>query len=96
MKSSRYSQAKRSHHCERKKSSKQLIGSWEDTGKWIKCFNCGFHVDMTKVSTGDGNGLSYELFETVITAPYSVSEPLNIYKSTSVSGCPFCGTRNLP
>lgn len=36
--------------------SKQVYGSFEDSGKWFKCWNCGQMFDISKTSTGSGTG----------------------------------------
>jgi hypothetical protein len=46
----------------RKRRSARLYGSFEDSGKWYKCWNCGFQFDISKISIGDGNGASCEDF----------------------------------
>jgi hypothetical protein len=51
----------------RKRRSVNLYGSFEDSGKWYKCWNCGFTLDISKVSTGSGNGTACEDFSIPIT-----------------------------
>ena len=40
--------------------SRRVWGAEEDTGRFLKCWNCGFLIDThLGLSTGDGSGLSY-------------------------------------
>jgi hypothetical protein len=50
----------------RHKRSERLDGSFEDSNKWIKCWNCGFVNDLTKVTLGEGSGIEV----TEIVVPY--------------------------
>ena len=41
----------------RKPRSKYLQGSFEDSNRWISCWNCGFTIDREKLDcSGSGNG----------------------------------------
>jgi hypothetical protein len=53
---SRYIKTER-HQLPKHKRSEKLYGSYEDSNKYIKCWNCGFILDITKVITGDGSGI---------------------------------------
>jgi len=39
--------------------SRRLKGTHEDSGRWVKCWHCGFPVDTTRVSLGPGNGVGH-------------------------------------
>ena len=43
---------------QRKPRSTRLFGSFEDSNKWYKCWNCNTPYDITKVSLGDGTGIT--------------------------------------
>jgi hypothetical protein len=43
---------------QRKPRSTRLYGSFEDSNKWYKCWNCKFVFDITKLSLGDGSGIT--------------------------------------
>ena len=55
---SRYNeiQQRRSPH---KKRTIRVYGSGEDSGKWYKCWNCGFINNIDRNAVGDGDGRSY-------------------------------------
>lgn len=105
-----------------KRRSRKMKGSNEDSGRWIRCQNCGFPIDLTKlhVSKG-GDGRSYQdamvpsepsdpdnnilTFDTVnmadvLIATGSDGNAITDYYTprvvTVTSGCPMCGTHNLP
>jgi hypothetical protein len=46
----------------KKVRSKEVFGSFEDSGKYIRCWNCGFLVDTTRNISGRGSGKQYEDF----------------------------------
>jgi hypothetical protein len=46
----------------RHKRSQRLRGSFEDSNRWIKCWNCGFTIDLTKVSIGGRGGIEVRDF----------------------------------
>jgi hypothetical protein len=46
----------------KKKRSEELYGSFEDSGKYIKCWNCGSVIDVTRNISGIGNGVRHEDF----------------------------------
>jgi len=87
----------------RHRRSVRLPGAEEDTGRYLKCWNCGFLID-TKLglSGGDGHGNSYsqpggddanDTISTSIVEDYEY-EAYNI--DTAIGTCPLCGTANLP
>lgn len=111
-------------YCEKRMRTRRVKGSEEDAGKWVRCQNCGFILDITKVSTGTGSGIVHEEFADIPMSPVSSgdpklvqlyldtfstvggviqngadSEPITDYylprKAVAVSGCPFCGCKNL-
>jgi len=59
----------------RKKPSRRVKGSFEDGGKWLRCWNCGFHLDITKVSTGTGSGIVHREFSDIPMSPVSSGDP---------------------
>lgn len=61
MSKSRYIHTTRTY-LPRHRRSKQLYGSFEDSGKWYKCWNCGFPFDISKHAFGSGKGTSCEDF----------------------------------
>ena len=64
-----------------------VFGTDTHSGKYFKCWNCGFICDKDRDKTGDGVG--YEVVQ--VLDPYTGD--LN-YSQQVVSGCPFCGSRN--
>lgn len=42
----------------RKRTSRRMKGSEEDKNRWIRCKNCNFPIDTSKVSMGDGSGIT--------------------------------------
>lgn len=71
-------------------TSRRLKGSEEDSGKWYKCWNCGFPFDITKVSTGSGNSKSYADVPADYLAPVSSGDPkaVKLYLDTyDTVGC---------
>jgi len=46
----------------KKLRSKKLPGSFEETGKFIKCWNCGSTIDTTRNISGSGHGVRHEDF----------------------------------
>jgi len=58
---SRYIRTKRTY-LPKHRRSRQLYGSFEDSGKWYKCWVCGFIFDITKIAVGSGKGTSSEDF----------------------------------
>jgi hypothetical protein len=73
---SRYIKTER-HQLPKHKRSEKLYGSYEDSNKYIKCWNCGFILDITRIITGDGNGVQ------PIDATPSCSVPI---QSPAISG----------
>lgn len=61
MSKSRYIRTKRTHLPTHRRSQK-MYGAFEDSGKWYKCWSCGFRFDISKTSTGSGKGTSCEDF----------------------------------
>jgi hypothetical protein len=55
---SRYIHTHRSN-LRRKPQSRKLQGAFEDDGRWIKCWHCGFPIDTERMSTGPGHGNVY-------------------------------------
>jgi hypothetical protein len=45
--------------------SVKLEGSFEDSNKWIKCWNCGFVNDMSKLSLSNESGISVQKIITI-------------------------------
>lgn len=110
------------NHTSTKRTSRKMKGSHEDSGRWIRCWNCGFPIDLTKLHVSkQGNGKSYQdamvpsepsdpnskllTTETVNMVDVLIQtgadgEAITDYytprKVTVTSGCPFCGTHNLP
>ncbi len=60
-----------------RKRSSQVRGKFEDAGKYIKCWRCGFHIDTTRDSPGSGSNR----FIPDPTSPKLSGDPLlvNIY-----------------
>ena len=113
-----------------------MYGSFEDSNRYIKCWNCGFIIDTNRLSAGDGSGIVVEDFDfepdryvsdyekywhglesdlTGVNYDITMDTPCsagcillngpdgNVVTSfytprtaKAGSGCPFCGTRNLP
>jgi hypothetical protein len=44
----------------KKVRSRKVPGKFEDAGRYIKCWRCGFPVDTTRNITGHGSGNQYE------------------------------------
>jgi hypothetical protein len=110
------------NHTSTKRTSRKMKGSHEDSGRWIKCWNCGFPIDLTKLHVSkQGDGKSYSdaktpsepcgtkditlTIETVNMADVLIKtgadgNPITDYYTprlcTVTSGCPCCGTHNLP
>lgn len=97
---------------ERHKRSDRIYGAFEDSNRWIKCWNCGFVVDLANVSLGDGSGIVPTY---IPDHGRSVADELVRYASIdeltfvgacivlsktylpqATAGCPFCGCKNLP
>lgn len=125
MEQSRYGQYSRTT-VPRHQRSAAIPGSFEDHGRWYRCWNCGFVYDINKVGGNPDQDSRYQTEAiypayspalsgdplTVIIGPDGPGEigtlmelgpdgstPKEIY-STKVhhvaSGCPSCGTANLP
>jgi hypothetical protein len=58
---SRYIKTQR-HKLPRHKRSQRLEGSFEDSGRWIRCWNCGFINDLSKLSLTGESGISVRDF----------------------------------
>ena len=42
----------------RHRRSRRLPGAEEDRGRWIKCWHCGFRIDLhSNLGLGDGSGI---------------------------------------
>ncbi len=75
----------------KQKRSISMRGERDDTGKWWRCWNCGFpcNVDRDALDTSEhaGTGIVY--------ATYVDNDGVTKYKvSTTSGGCPFCGCKN--
>lgn len=62
----------------KKVRSKKLPGSFEDSGKYIKCWNCGSVLDVTRNISGTGSGVRYEDFPIEDLDVRSSGEPKDI------------------
>jgi hypothetical protein len=82
----------------RHRRSVRLSGAEEDTGRYLKCWNCGFLIDTQLGLSGtDGNGNSYSQPGTNDTISKNVVTSYEAYNiDTAISCCPLCGTANLP
>jgi len=67
MGNSRYIQTMRSK-TPRHKRSERVPGSFEDSGKWIKCWNCGFTINLDRLKASSGSGI-------IIEDAYAYSDP---------------------
>jgi len=45
-----------------KKRSKAVRGSYEDSGKYYRCWNCSFPFNRSKIITGKGSGVIHTDF----------------------------------
>jgi len=85
----------------RHKRSRRLAGVDEDSGRYLKCWNCGFLIDTKTygLNSTDGHGNSYsqpgtnDEISTSIVEDYEY-EAYDI--ATAIGVCPLCGTANLP
>lgn len=51
------------NHTSTKDPSRKRVmkGSHEDSGRWVRCWNCGFPIDLTKLQVYErGEGKSYQ------------------------------------
>lgn len=80
------------------KTSKQLYGEKEDTGKYFKCKICGFICDVDRDSLGGDSSQNplgsdtYTATQDGVTDATDLRNPVTY--SIVISGCPFCGSRN--
>lgn len=84
----------------RHRRSVRLPGAEEDTGRYLKCWNCGFLID-TKLGLvgGEGHGNNYSQPGTndTITTSLVTGYTYEAYDiDTAIGTCPLCGTANLP
>ena len=67
-----------------------VYGEREDTGKWWRCWNCGFinDIDRSPVDTGEfgRTGVSVKT--------YVDTDGITKYFPDVVGGCKFCGSTN--
>lgn len=47
----------------RHRRSRQLAGSFEDSNRWIKCWNCGFVNDRERLTLSDRTGIEVQDFD---------------------------------
>lgn len=72
----------------RRRRSKQLSGSFEDHGKWIRCWNCGFIINLDR-DLGDPERSGNYQTEVIIPSPSpagSGTTPLSMFDSLSMIG----------
>jgi len=61
MSSSRYISVRRDKIPKHKKS-KKVFGSFEDSNRYIRCWNCGFINDLSRLALSGSNGISVRDF----------------------------------
>jgi hypothetical protein len=69
----------------RHKKSKRVIGSFEDYGRYLKCWNCGFLIDTKRgLGAGDGSGIQVTDFPTP-ESQVDLAEPIRLYWDSPVA-----------
>jgi len=84
----------------RHRRSVKLPGAEEDSGRYLKCWHCGFLIDtqlgLVKID-GHGNSYSQPGTNDTITTNLESSHTYEAYNiDTAIGTCPLCGTANLP
>jgi len=67
------------HHRQlRKKRTIPIYGEKEDTGKYFKCWNCGFICNVGRDSLGDGDGRAYLDSPEIAGDSFGSQDPLSV------------------
>jgi hypothetical protein len=70
----------------RQKRTIEVPGSLEDSGKYFRCWNCGFINNVERNQLGEVSGS--------IPITYTDTDGNTKYKPDVVAGCAFCGCTN--
>ena len=74
----------------KEKKTHTVLGAQEDSGKFFRCWNCGFICNVTR----DRLSTSAYACDSIIATAFTDEDGGTLYYPKVIEGCPHCGCKN--